>query len=151
MSPVHSSAARDFRVQRHHASPTPAGLFPECPDDLSPKQAAGDLAPVAGQHGCISDHTTTDCPPSSGISGGLLNRPDDSVRNVAVNSSERAQARLVGIARLAASSPAAETRRRSVERPEYFLLPVKSILNHCDSERVPFDWTINPYQSCEFA
>jgi len=68
-----------------------------------------------------------------------------------VNSSERAQARLVGIARLAASSPAAETRRRSVERPEYFLLPVKSILNHCDSERVPFDWTINPYRGCEFA
>jgi len=68
-----------------------------------------------------------------------------------VNSSERAQAWLVGIARLAASSPAAETRRRSVERPEYFLLPVKSILNHCDSERVPFDWTINPYRGCEFA
>src|SRR5215468_230166 len=151
MSPVHSSAARDFRVQRHHASPTPAGLFPECPDDLSPKQAAGDLAPVAGQHGCISDHTTTDCPPSSGISGGLLNRPEDSVRNGAVNSSERAQARLVGIARLAASSPAAETRRRSVERPEYFLLPVKSILNRCDSDRVPFEWTINPYRGCEFA
>jgi DNA repair photolyase len=29
-------------------------------------------------------------------------------------------------------------------------LPVKSILNHCDSERVPFDWTINPYRGCEF-
>ena len=38
-----------------------------------------------------------------------------------------------------------------MERPEYFLLPVKSILNSCDSERVPFDWTINPYRGCEFA
>src|SRR5215467_929873 len=151
MSPVHSLAARDFRIRRHHASPTSAGLFPECPDDQCPKQAAGDLAPVAGQHGAISDPQTTGCPPASGISGGVLNRPEDSVRNRAVNSSERAQARLVGIARLAASSPPAETKRKSGERPEYFVLPVKSILNSCDSQRVPFDWTINPYRGCEFA
>jgi DNA repair photolyase len=58
---------------------------------------------------------------------------------------------LVGIARLAASSPPAETQRKSLERPEYFLLPVKSILNRCDSNRVPFEWTINPYRGCEFA
>jgi DNA repair photolyase len=58
---------------------------------------------------------------------------------------------LVGIARMAASSPPAETSRRSVERPEYFLLPVRSMLNKCDSERVPFEWTINPYRGCEFA
>jgi hypothetical protein len=64
---------------------------------------------------------------------------------------ERAHARLVGIARLAASSPPVETRRNSLERPEYFLLPVKSILNRCDSKRVPFEWTINPYRGCEFA
>jgi DNA repair photolyase len=38
-----------------------------------------------------------------------------------------------------------------VERPEYFVLPVKSILNRCDSNRVPFEWTINPYRGCEFA
>jgi DNA repair photolyase len=57
---------------------------------------------------------------------------------------------LVGIARLAAKSPPAETRRTSTERPEYFLLPVKSILNRCDSRRVPFEWTINPYRGCEF-
>jgi len=62
----------------------------------------------------------------------------------------RATAGLVGIARLAASSPPAETRRESGERPEYFLLPVKSILNRCDSNRVPFEWTINPYRECEF-
>jgi DNA repair photolyase len=58
---------------------------------------------------------------------------------------------LAGIARLAAGSPPAETQRCSAERPEYFLLPVKSILNRCDSKRVPFEWTINPYRGCEFA
>jgi len=57
----------------------------------------------------------------------------------------------VGIARLAALSPPAETRRKSAEKPEYFLLPVKSILNRCDSKRMPFEWTINPYRGCEFA
>jgi len=53
---------------------------------------------------------------------------------------------LVGIARLAADSPCAEAKRGT----EYFLLPVRSILNHCDSKRVPFPWTINPYRGCEF-
>jgi DNA repair photolyase len=57
----------------------------------------------------------------------------------------------VGIARLAAEAPAANTKRKSLEKPEYFFLPVKSILNKCDSARVPFDWTINPYRGCEFA
>ncbi len=60
------------------------------------------------------------------------------------------QTPLVGIARLAAISPTAETRRKSADKPEYFLLPVKSILNRCDSRRVPFEWTINPYRGCEF-
>jgi len=73
------------------------------------------------------------------------------VRNAVAVPPERAQARLVGIARLAASSPPAETRRKSAEKPEYFVLPVKSILNRCDSKRVPFEWTINPYRGCEFA
>jgi DNA repair photolyase len=27
---------------------------------------------------------------------------------------------------------------------------VRSILNRCDSPRVPFEWTINPYRGCEF-
>ena len=53
---------------------------------------------------------------------------------------------LVGIARLAASSPRAEAKRGT----EYFLLPVRSILNQCHSERVPFRWTVNPYRGCEF-
>jgi DNA repair photolyase len=64
---------------------------------------------------------------------------------------DRANARLVGIARLAACSPRAETQRNSAEKPEYFVLPVRSILNRCDSNRVPFEWTINPYRGCEFA
>lgn len=52
----------------------------------------------------------------------------------------------VGIARLASSSALADAKRGT----EYFLLPVKSILNHCDSDRVPFSWTVNPYRGCEF-
>src|SRR6267143_1877522 len=52
----------------------------------------------------------------------------------------------VGIARLASSSPLADAKRGT----EYFLLPVRSILNHCDSDRVPFAWTVNPYRGCEF-
>jgi DNA repair photolyase len=51
-----------------------------------------------------------------------------------------------GIARLAASSPCA----RAKSDTEYFLLPVRSILNRCDSGRVPFAWTVNPYRGCEF-
>jgi DNA repair photolyase len=52
----------------------------------------------------------------------------------------------VGIARLAHSSPLADAKRGT----EYFLMPVKSILNHCESSRVPFSWTVNPYRGCEF-
>ena len=55
-------------------------------------------------------------------------------------------AELVGIARLAAASPRAGCKRET----EYFLLPVRSILNRCDSDRVPFTWTVNPYRGCEF-
>jgi DNA repair photolyase len=60
--------------------------------------------------------------------------------------SEKPATELVGIARLAASSPCAEAKRGT----EYFLLPVKSILNQCNSTRVPFRWTVNPYRGCEF-
>jgi len=52
----------------------------------------------------------------------------------------------VGIARLAASSALADSKRGA----EYFILPARSILNRCDSERVPFTWTVNPYRGCEF-
>src|SRR3984893_10135510 len=52
----------------------------------------------------------------------------------------------VGIARLASSSPLVGAKRGT----EYFLLPVRSILNHCNSDRVPFRFTVNPYRGCEF-
>jgi len=58
----------------------------------------------------------------------------------------RPETDLVGIARLAAASPRAKVKREA----EYFLLPVRSILNRCDSDRVPFTWTVNPYRGCEF-
>src|SRR5689334_10209164 len=160
MSPVHSITAPDFPIQRRRASPTPETLFPECPDDLSPKQVAGNLAPVAGQRSSISDREAQDCPPASSSEAtaqrltavhGTPSPEHGPVRNVAAHPSVRAHTRLVGIARLAAASPQAETRRKSAERPEYFVLPVKSILNRCDSQRVPFEWTINPYRGCEFA
>src|SRR5437762_13516455 len=54
--------------------------------------------------------------------------------------------KLVGIARLASSSPLADAKRGV----EYFTLPARSILNKCDSQRVDFPWTINPYRGCEF-
>ena len=101
--------------------------FSETPDA---KPEAGALAPgSAGWRKGSLESPKADCPPPP------LQTP---------------LAPLVGIARLAANSPAAETRRKSAEKPEYFLLPVKSILNRCDSKRVPFDWTINPYRGCEF-
>jgi len=54
----------------------------------------------------------------------------------------------VGIARLAAHGESV----RQGHEVEYFTLPVKSLLNRCDSRRqMPFTWTINPYRGCEFA
>jgi DNA repair photolyase len=133
-----------------------SALFPIGPDPQSPKPVAGrNLAPIAAGPGVpISDCPgSADCPPPcSGTApvvsgpvatGGVHRRPDGQTRDV--------DAPLVGIARLAASSPCAETSRTSEQRPEYFLLPVRSILNKCDSSRVPFEWTINPYRGCEFA
>src|SRR5437762_11901488 len=54
--------------------------------------------------------------------------------------------KLVRIARLASSSPLTDAKRGV----EYFMLPARSILNKCDSQRVDFPWTINPYRGCEF-
>jgi DNA repair photolyase len=33
---------------------------------------------------------------------------------------------------------------------DFLEMPVRSILNRCDSPRMPFRWTINPYRGCEF-
>ncbi len=53
---------------------------------------------------------------------------------------------LVGIAKLAAQSPLLDAKRRV----DYFELPARSYLSRCDSPRLPFRWTINPYRGCEF-
>src|SRR5580693_7849607 len=160
MSPVLSSSSAGITIHRRRVSPTTAGLFPECPEDVSPMQVVSELAPLANQstvdcktveRDSISDRATADCPPASLAAHGTQSRANGPVRNVAAVPHERAHARLVGIARLAASSLPAETQRSSAEKPEYFVLPVKSILNRCDSNRVPFEWTINPYRGCEFA
>ena len=57
-----------------------------------------------------------------------------------------ASSRLVGIARLAHSSP----RVRERTGVEYFSLPARSALNRESSGRLPFAWTLNPYRGCEF-
>ncbi len=53
---------------------------------------------------------------------------------------------LIGIARLAHSAP--ELQRKNFAT--YSQLSTYKLLNRCDSDRVPFDWTINPYRGCEF-
>jgi DNA repair photolyase len=149
-----SPSSPAFRNRRRHVSQT--ALFPTCPDSQSPKQVAGrDPAPIATGPGVSASSypESADCPPPwSGTApvvsetmaaGDAQRRFDGQTRN--------SETPLVGIARLAASSPCAETSRASEQRPEYFLLPVRSILNKCDSNRVPFEWTINPYRGCEFA
>ena len=155
MSPVLSPSARSIGLRRRPVRPTAATLFPICPDATSPTPRAGDASEedrnavrtqnVASSCGSTSGRLAADCPPPSSVGAATLgseSRVDGQTREAA--------APLVGIARLAASSPPAETRRKSGERPEYFLLPVRSILNRCDSQRVPFEWTINPYRGCEF-
>jgi len=85
-----------------------------------------------------------------GATGGCKGSLEQPTADCPLPQLQTPRAPLVGIARLAASSPEAQTRRKSAEKPQYFFLPVKSILNRCDSTRVPFDWTINPYRGCEF-
>src|SRR5277367_6490711 len=163
MSPVLSSTARTIGIRRRRVRQSTATLFPVSPYATSPKPRAGDwqgslhnapdrnvpgnaeTAAIAGLGGSTSGYTTADCPPPTSLEAVPrgLERP-------AANRTQDAAVPLVGIARLAARSPSAESHRKSSERPEYFLLPVKSILNRCDSARVPFDWTINPYRGCEF-
>jgi DNA repair photolyase len=54
--------------------------------------------------------------------------------------------RLVGIARLAAEGSLLAEKRRI----EYRTLPTRKWLNRCISNRVPFQWSINPYRGCEY-
>lgn len=55
-------------------------------------------------------------------------------------------ARARGIARLAAAAPKIDARNDV----EYRDLPCRSLVSHCDSTRMPFEFTINPYRGCEF-
>jgi len=152
--------ARTTSVSSGFASTNPetlALLFPASPEN-SPNQRTEELAPLSGPGSSVLEERGADCPPSTPDKSGEVCRDladfQKAVAADAVQAStcdEQAAAPLVGIARLASISPIAPTRRKSEERPEYFFLPVKSLLNRCDSNRVPFDWTINPYRGCEFA
>jgi DNA repair photolyase len=51
-----------------------------------------------------------------------------------------------GIAKLAREGRALEQKRRV----EYRELPTRRLINRCESDRMPFRWTINPYRGCEF-
>ncbi len=51
-----------------------------------------------------------------------------------------------GIERLAREADPLLEKKQS----EYLSLEVRSILNRCSSERMPFAWTINPYRGCEY-
>ena len=154
MSPVLSSLKPAGFPIRRSAPLSSASLFPICPD-RSPSTRTPELAPFPGSGNVVPDNGVSDCPPFAPASCGQPFRNSQDFRKDAALAvpgvvPNRA-APLVGIARLASISTAAPTRRKSAERPEYFLLPVKSILNKCESGRVPFDWTINPYRGCEFA
>ena len=95
---------------------------------VRPKQTSLTLFPTAARHGNREQPCEASAPPLEPVQR------------------TKPASELVGIARLAASSPLAEAKRGA----EYFLLPVRSILNRCNSERVPFRWTVNPYRGCEF-
>src|SRR5271169_5726658 len=129
MSPVLPQSPPRFTMRRRPARRPATQFLPFSPAEAKPEAGALDQ----GQAGCREaklENTPADCPPPE---------------------FPATPASLVGIARLAAEAPSAETKRKSLEKPEYFLLPVKSILNRCESARVPFEWTINPYRGCEFA
>lgn len=53
---------------------------------------------------------------------------------------------LVGIARMASEADVLESKRRV----EYRELEARRLIGRCTGERMPFDWTINPYRGCEF-
>jgi DNA repair photolyase len=168
MSPVLSSTKPAGFPIRRRAPFSSASLFPVCPDH-SPNTRTSERAPLHGPGSIVPDSIAnsggSDCPPFTpallsgaaipALGGHPLRHARDFRKDAAFaaapGASLNSAAPLVGIARLASISPAAPTRRKSEERPQYFLLPVKSILNKCESGRVPFDWTINPYRGCEFA
>lgn len=54
---------------------------------------------------------------------------------------------LIGIAQLATQGRPLVSKRAV----QYTELPTRRYFNRCASERMPFDWTLNPYRGCEFA
>jgi DNA repair photolyase len=154
MSPVLSKSTPDV-LDRRPAKQTslfPAHSIAQSAESGPKARTGSDLAPiVTGPGGSISGYPSPDCPPALPEEHGAPRHAESRTRDAAAFCGEGQAAPLVGIARLAANSAMAETQRSSPERPEYFLLPVRSILNRCDSKRVPFEWTINPYRGCEFA
>src|SRR5260370_17436784 len=154
MSPVLSNTVAGCAGRERVGQQT--ALFPGFCDASGPKARTGsDLAPiVTGPGGCISGCPSPDCPPALPEDHDAPRHGESRTRDAAARCGAEETARfsadapapLVGIPRLAANCPGAETHRSSAERPEYFLLPVRSILNRCDSKRVPFEWTINPYR-----
>src|SRR3954453_12984951 len=51
-----------------------------------------------------------------------------------------------GLAPAAATAPLLDQRNEV----RYAEIPCRTVLNRCQSERVPFEWSINPYRGCEF-
>src|ERR1700726_2916086 len=100
-----------------------ASLFPACPDASGPQVRTGaDLAPIAtGSSGSLSGCPSPDCPLANSFEDGAPRQSEERTREAAAMFPAEARAPLVGIARLAANSPVAETKRSSTERPEYFL------------------------------
>ncbi len=129
-----------------------------------PRAYTPSLFPPAASHGNAITGSEASRPPAnhSGANGTVPSgkpapcvvvRADQSVALACLDGSNQERnvrlpngGQLVGIARLAAHSPLAGEKRDT----EYFLLPVRSVLNRCDSPRMPFEWTINPYRGCEF-
>lgn len=120
-----------------------------------PRPYTPDLFPPAASHGNIAGSEASPSPGSVTCEGDVAcGKPAPSAIRAAQVSpacldgppAGPPHPPLVGIARLAASSPLAQEKRDT----DYFLLPVRSVLNRCDSPRMPFEWTINPYRGCEF-
>lgn len=132
-----------YSTRKHRSEVATPSLFPAVPLIRDTEPSAQPVAPGFPRH----RRTDSGRPTASNIEPSpVLPVPTGSL----THRHRKPAAELVGIARLAASSPPARSERQADSRPEYFLLPVRSILNRCDSDRVPFEWTVNPYRGCEF-
>src|ERR1700733_14061666 len=101
----------------------PSPIFRSSPATLrrrrqGPEQTSLTLFPTAARHGTCEQPSDASAP------------PEPIPPEAASPPRTKPATELVGIARLAASPLRAQAKLRS----EFFLLPVKSILNRCDSE-----------------